>query len=76
MEKSMTFEQKLERLEEISRLMEDSKLTLADSVRLYDEAQVLIKELQGELKDANERVKMLAGEKDGEPELEDFEGEF
>ena len=76
MEKEKTFEEKLERLEEISRLMEESKLTLKDSVELYDEAQVLIRELHDELKDANERVKILTGETDGKAEIEDFGGEY
>ena len=55
--------------------MEQSKLTLGDSVKLYDEAQVLIKELQKELKAANEKVRKLAGEENGEAVLEDFDGE-
>lgn len=76
MEKSRTFEEKLTRLEEISSLMEDSKLTLSESVKFYDEAQILIGELQKELKAASERVKKLAAEKDGNAVLEDFSEEY
>ncbi|WP_290776115.1 exodeoxyribonuclease VII small subunit [Anaerofustis sp.] len=68
-----TFEEKLERLEEISSLMEESKITLDKSVKLYDEASVLIKELKSELDKASKKVKILVSEKDGKAELENFE---
>ncbi|EDS73333.1 exodeoxyribonuclease VII small subunit [Anaerofustis stercorihominis] len=70
-----TFEEKLQRLEEISTLMEESKITLDKSVKLYDEADVLIKELKEELTKASEKVKVLVDKKDDEPIVEDFEEE-
>ena len=70
-----TFEEKLQRLEEISTLMEESKITLDKSVKLYDEADVLIKELKEELTKASEKVKVLVDKKNDEPIVEDFEEE-
>lgn len=70
-----TFEEKLQRLEEISTLMEESKITLDKSVKLYDEADVLIKELKEELTKASEKVKVLVDKKGDEPIVEDFEEE-
>ena len=70
-----TFEEKLQRLEEISTLMEESKITLDKSVKPYDEADELIKELKEELTKASEKVKVLVDKKDDEPIVEDFEEE-
>lgn len=70
-----TFEDKLQRLEEISTLMEESKITLDKSVKLYDEADVLIKELKEELTKASEKVKVLVDKKGDEPVVEDFDEE-
>lgn len=70
-----TFEEKLQRLEEISTLMEESKITLDKSVKLYDEADVLIKELKEELTKASEKVKVLVDKKGDESIVQDFEEE-
>ena len=70
-----TFEEKLQRLEEISTLMEESKITLDKSVKLYDEADILIKELKEELTKASEKVKVLVDRKGDEPIVEDFDEE-
>ena len=68
-----TFEEKLSRLEEISKLMGESKITLDNSVKLYDEAGILIKELKEELLDAEKKVKVFVEEKDGEAVIKNFE---
>lgn len=70
-----TFEEKLQRLEEISTSMEESKITLDKSVKLYDEADILIKELKEELTKASEKVKVLVDRKGDEPIVEDFDEE-
>lgn len=70
-----TFEEKLQRLEEISTSMEESKITLGKSVKLYDEADILIKELKEELTKASEKVKVLVDRKGDEPIVEDFDEE-
>ncbi len=73
MSSKKTFEEKLTRLEEISSLMEESKITLDDSVKLYDEAGKLIKELREELSNAEKKVKIFVEEKDNEAVVKDFE---
>ena len=73
MSSKKTFEEKLVRLEEISSLMEESKITLDDSVKLYDEAGKLIKELREELSNAEKKVKIFVEEKDNEAVVKDFE---
>lgn len=73
MSSKKTFEEKLARLEEISSLMEESKITLDDSVKLYDEAGKLIKELREELSNAEKKVKIFVEEKDNEAVVKDFE---
>lgn len=70
-----TFEEKLQRLEEISTSMEEAKITLDKSVKLYDEADILIKELKEELTKASEKVKVLVDRKGDEPIVEDFDEE-
>ncbi|MGN8914282.1 exodeoxyribonuclease VII small subunit [Anaerofustis butyriciformans] len=73
MSSKKTFEEKLARLEEISSLMEESKITLDNSVKLYDEAGKLIKELREELSNAEKKVKIFVEEKDNEALVKDFE---
>lgn len=73
MSSKKTFEEKLARLEEISSLMEESKITLDNSVKLYDEAGKLIKELREELSNAEKKVKIFVEEKDNEAVVKDFE---
>ena len=53
--------------------MEESKITLDNSVKLYDEAGILIKELKEELLDAEKKVKVFVAEKDGEAVIKNFE---
>jgi len=72
MSSNKTFEDKLMRLEEISNMMEESKITLDRSVKLYDEANILIKELKEELGKAGEKVQILTDKKDDNAVIEDF----
>lgn len=71
--KKMTFENKMTRLEEISNLMEESQISLDDSVKLYDEANNLIASLKKELSSARAKVKIVKETKDDEVVLENFE---
>lgn len=51
-----TFEEKMERLDAIVKQMDLNTQPLDDMLKLYEEAQKLIKELNQELKDAKEKV--------------------
>ncbi len=63
--KEMSFEEKLKRLDEVVAKIEGEGLPLQEVLSLYQEGKSLIKELQGELKAAEEKVGNLAvGEED------------
>lgn len=55
-ENKKTFEIKMKRLDEIVAIMNSNELPLEDTLKLYEEAQQLIKELEKELKESKEKV--------------------
>ncbi len=54
--KEASFEKKLRRLDEIVAKIEGEELPLQETLSLYQEGKTLIKELQSELKAAEEKV--------------------
>ena len=62
--KQMSFEEKLKRLDEVVGKIEGDELPLQEVLSLYQEGKVLIKELQSELKDAEEKVGKLSVNED------------
>jgi exodeoxyribonuclease VII small subunit len=71
-----SFEEKLERLEEISSAMRAQGTPLADSLSLFEEGIQLAGELEKELKAAEQRVEILTNSitEQTEPETEPFSG--
>lgn len=57
MEKKMSFEEKMNRLDEIVGKVENFVLPLEESLKLYQEGTALIKELQSALDDAEKKIK-------------------
>lgn len=57
MEKEMNFETKMNRLNEIVENVENSTLSLEDSLKLYEEGMKLIKELTTTLDEAEDKIK-------------------
>ena len=57
MEKEMNFETKMNRLNEIVEDVENSTLSLKDSLKLYEEGMKLIKELTTTLDEAEDKIK-------------------
>jgi len=55
-EKEKSFEEKLNRLNEIVEKAENETLPLEESIRLYEEGNLLIKELEKTLKDAQSKI--------------------
>lgn len=55
-ENKKTFEDKMKRLDEIVAVMDTNELPLDETLKMYEEAQQLIKELEKELKEAKEKV--------------------
>jgi exodeoxyribonuclease VII small subunit len=57
--KTMSFEDKLKRLEEVTEKIEGEDLPLQEVLSLYEEGKKLAMELQKELKEAEEKVAEL-----------------
>lgn len=72
MAEKMTFEAALARLEEIVRQMEGGQAPLDKSLSLFEEGVSLVKFCTGELDNAEQRVKILQKNEDGEMTTADF----
>ena len=59
MEKKQTFEEKLTRLNEIVEKVENTTLSLEDAMKLYEEGNSLIKELQKSLDEAETKIQVI-----------------
>ena len=71
--KTITFEAAMERLEEITRLLETGAEGLDDSLKLYEEGVSLIRLCTQKLESAEQSVKVLQMSEEGIT-LADFEG--
>ncbi len=74
-EKNMTFEQSMQRLEQIVRTLERGEAQLDDSLKLFQEGTELVRACGKLLDDAELSVKMVLTAPDGTPVLEDFRDE-
>lgn len=68
-----TFEQSLQRLEEIVRLLEKGDAPLAESLSLFEEGAALIRACGIQLDEAEQKVVKLRKSADGSPEELPFE---
>ena len=68
-----TFEQSLQRLEEIVRLLEKGDAPLAESLKLFEEGAALIRGCGKMLDEAEQKVVQLRKTEDGSPEELPFE---
>lgn len=59
MEKKQTFEEKLARLNEIVEKVENTTLSLEDAMKLYEEGNSLIKDLQKSLDEAETKIQII-----------------
>ena len=69
-----TFEELMEKLEEITAKLEKENISLDDSVKLFEDGMNISKECNKKLEEAEKRITMLVETKDGFEE-EDFEAE-
>jgi exodeoxyribonuclease VII small subunit len=70
----LRFEQALVELESILRELEDGTTSLEDSLARYERGVGLLKQCYSQLRDAEQKVKLLAGvNEDGTAELKPFE---
>lgn len=63
MGKEMTIEEKLKRLNELVSHLENDKMTLKESLELYEEAMCYSKEIEKELNEAIDKVKIIQEQK-------------
>ena len=59
MEKKLDFESSLKRLEEIVNKISSGKVSLDESLLLYKEGQEIIKNLETQLKEAEDKVEKV-----------------
>lgn len=75
MAKTKTFEEQMDRLEEIVSLLEKGDAPLADSMKLFEEGVKLADALGGILEKAEQSVKMMTADANGELTEVPFETE-
>lgn len=68
----LSFEEKMERLEQIIRAMERGEVPLEESLKLFQEGTELVTACEKQLENAQMQVKMVLTASDGSPILEDF----
>lgn len=69
---NLTFEESMQRLEQIIRAMERGDVPLEESLKLFQEGTQLVASCEKLLEDAQLQVKMVLTAADGTPVLEDF----
>ena len=74
-EKNMTFEQSMQRLEQIVRAMERGDVALDESLKLFQEGTELVRNCGKLLDEAELQVKKIAVAADGTPVEEEFADE-
>lgn len=74
-EKNMTFEQSMQRLEQIVRAMERGDVPLDESLKLFQEGAELVRACGKLLDDAQLQVQKVIKSPDGTPLMEDFADE-
>ena len=71
--KNKTFEEKMQRLEEIVRAMERGDVALEESLKLFQEGTELVRACGKLLEDAKLQVSKITAGTDGEPVEEPFD---
>jgi len=74
-EKNLTFEQSMQRLEQIVRQMERGDVALNESLKLFQEGTELVRSCGKLLDDAELQIKKVTATADGSPQMEDFADE-
>lgn len=71
-EKNMTFEQSMQRLEQIVRALERGDVQLDESLKLFQEGTELVRSCSKLLDQAELQVQKVMTAPDGSPVMEDF----
>lgn len=72
MNKKMSFEESMVRLEQIVRAMEQGDVALEESLKLFQEGTALVADCGKLLNDAELQIKKVVKTADGSPAMEDF----
>lgn len=75
-QKNPTFEENMQRLEQIVRAMERGDVPLEESLKLFQEGTELVRKCGKILDEAQLQVKKIATASDGTPVEEDFQVEL
>ena len=75
-QKNPTFEENMQRLEQIVRAMERGDVPLEESLKLFQEGTELVRKCGKILDEAQLQVKKIATASDGTPIEEDFQVEL
>ena len=70
-EQNRSFEQNMQRLEQIVRALERGDVPLEESLKLFQEGTALVRDCGALLDDAEQQVKMIVPKGDGMPSEED-----
>lgn len=71
-EQNTTFEQDMQRLEQIVRKMEQGDITLEESLALFREGTELVQTCEKRLNEAEMQIKKIIPDENGAPVEEDF----
>lgn len=71
--KKLTFEQRMQRLEEIVRQLEQGEVPLEVSMQLFEEGTKLSKELHAVLENAEQKIATVEHDEAGKPVLHEVE---
>ena len=74
-EKNLTFEQSMQRLEQIVRAMERGDVALDESLKLFQEGTELVRNCGKLLDEAKLQIQKVMTAADGSPVMEDFQDE-
>lgn len=74
--KDLTFEESMQRLEQIVRAMERGDVALDESLKLFQEGTELVRNCGELLDEAQLRVTKISANTDGTPIEENFDAEF
>lgn len=75
-QKNPTFEENMQRLEQIVRAMERGEVPLEESLKLFQEGTELVRTCGKLLDEAQLQVKKIAVAEDGSPVEENFDAEL
>ncbi|MGI6703371.1 MAG: exodeoxyribonuclease VII small subunit [Clostridia bacterium] len=73
MERELSFEEAMDRMEEIIALLEDGELAIDKSLEVFEEGIRLYRYLTQKLERVEGRVKLIMEDKDGAVDKSDFE---